>query len=109
MIFFGTSTYAALEALDLMEAAGTPMDAMRLRATPFSEEVHDFIERHDVVYVVEQNRDAQMRSILINELEIDPFKLVPILNFDGMPITAEAIVKQVERRQQPVSNGMAYN
>ncbi|HNV72265.1 MAG TPA: hypothetical protein PKO06_21335, partial [Candidatus Ozemobacteraceae bacterium] len=70
-------------------------DAMRLRATPFSDEVHDFIERHDVIYVIEQNRDAQMRSILINELEIDPFKLVPILNFDGMPITAEAIVKQV--------------
>ncbi len=109
MIFFGTSTYAALEALDLLEAAGTPMDAMRLRATPFSDEVHDFIERHDVIYVIEQNRDAQMRSILINELEIDPFKLVPILNFDGMPITAEAIVKQVERKQQRVSNGMAYN
>ena len=109
MIFFGTSTYAALEALDLLEAAGTPMDAMRLRATPFSEEVHDFIERHDVIYVIEQNRDAQMRSILINELEIDPFKLVPVLNFDGMPITAEAIVKQVERKQQHVSNGMAYN
>ncbi len=62
-----------------------------------------------MVYVIEQNRDAQMRSILINELEIDPFKLVPILNFDGMPITADHIVKQIERKQKPVSNGVAYN
>ena len=107
LIFFGTSTYAALEALDLLKEAGAPMDAMRLRAAPFAQEVHDFIESHEVVYVVEQNRDAQMRSILINELEIDPFKLVPVLNFDGMPITADHIVKQIERKQKPVSNGMA--
>ena len=109
LIFFGTSTYAALEALDLLNTAGTPMDAMRLRSAPFSQEVLDFIESHEVVYVIEQNRDAQMRSILINELEIDPFKLVPILNFDGMPITADHIVKQIERKQKPVSNGVAYN
>lgn len=109
MIFFGTSTYAALEALEQLEAAGTPMDAMRIRATPFSEAVRDFIERHDAVYVVEQNRDGQMRSILINELEIDPFKMIPVLNFDGMPITAETIVKQVDRKAHHVSNGMAYN
>ena len=109
MIFYGTSTYAALEALDLLEMQGSPMDAMRIRATPFSEEVRAFIESHDVVYVVEQNRDGQMRSILINELEVDPFKVVPILNFDGMPITAETIIKEVERKMLPVSNGMAYN
>jgi 2-oxoglutarate ferredoxin oxidoreductase subunit alpha len=58
--------------------------------------------------VVEQNRDAQMRSILVNELEIDPFKLVPVLNYDGMPITAEAITKQVSRTLQSASNGKAY-
>lgn len=109
MIFFGTSTYAALEALEQLEAAGTPMDAMRIRSTPFSDEVRDFIERHDAIYIVEQNRDGQMRAILINELEADPFKMIPILNFDGMPITAETIVKQVEKKMHHVSNGMAYN
>lgn len=108
MIFFGTSTYAALEALDQLEAAGVPMDAMRIRATPFSDEVRDFIGRHKTVYVIEQNRDAQMRSILVNELDIDPFKLIPVLNYDGMPITAEAITKQVSRTLHGSSNGQAH-
>ncbi len=108
MIFFGTSTYAALEAMEQLEAAGVPMDAMRIRATPFSDAVRDFIGRHKMVYVVEQNRDAQMRSILINELEINPFKLVPVLNYDGMPITAEAITKQISRSLHNASNGQTY-
>lgn len=108
MIFFGTSTYAALEAMEQLEAAGVPMDAMRIRATPFSDAVRDFIGRHKTVYVVEQNRDAQMRSILINELEIDPFKLIPVLNYDGMPITAEAITKQISRTLHIASNGQAH-
>lgn len=95
MIFFGTSTYAALEALEQLSADGLPLDALRLRATPFSDAVRDFIAQHDRVYVVEQNRDAQMRSLLINELEINPLRLVPVLNYDGFPITAEAIRKQV--------------
>lgn len=109
MIFFGTSTYAALEALDLLESEGVPMDAMRIRATPFQDEVRDFIERHSVVYVVEQNRDAQMRSILINELDISPNQLVAVLNYDGMPITADDISKQVHRAlQKNASNGQAH-
>ena len=108
MIFFGTSTYAALEAIEQLEAAGVPMDAMRIRATPFSNAVRDFIGRHKTVYIVEQNRDAQMRSILINELEIDPFKLIPVLNYDGMPITAEAITKQISRTLHNASNGQAH-
>lgn len=95
MIFFGTSTYAALEALEQLDADGLPLDALRLRSTPFSDVVRNFIDQHERVYVVEQNRDGQMRTLLINELEINPRKLVPVLNFDGMPITAEAIRKQV--------------
>lgn len=95
MIFFGTSTYAALEALDQLAADGLPLDAMRLRATPFNDTVRDFIAQHDRVYVVEQNRDAQLRTILINELDVNPLRLVPVLNYDGFPITAETIRKQV--------------
>ncbi|HNM24391.1 MAG TPA: 2-oxoacid:acceptor oxidoreductase subunit alpha [Saprospiraceae bacterium] len=95
MIFFGTSTYAALEALDQLEADGLPLDALRIKATPFNDTVRDFIAHHDRVYVVEQNRDAQMRSLLINELDVNPLRLVPVLNYDGFPITAETIRKQV--------------
>ncbi|MEQ1745004.1 MAG: 2-oxoacid:acceptor oxidoreductase subunit alpha [Saprospiraceae bacterium] len=95
LIFFGTSTYAALEAMDQLEAAGRKVDAMRLKAFPFDSEVLDFIERHERVYVIEQNRDAQMRSLLMIELGADPKKLVPVLNYDGFPITATGIVQQI--------------
>ncbi len=95
MIFFGTSTYSALEALDQLRADGLPLNALRIRATPFNDTVRDFIAHHDRVYVVEQNRDAQMRTLLINELDVNPLRLVPVLNYDGFPITAETIRKQV--------------
>jgi 2-oxoglutarate ferredoxin oxidoreductase subunit alpha len=95
MIFFGTTTYAALETMDLMAKDGLAMDAMRLRAFPFGEEVERFIEQHDQIFVIEQNRDAQMRTLLINELNVDPRKLVPVLNYDGMPITASRIRGQI--------------
>ncbi len=95
MVFFGTSTYAALEALDELRVLDIPMDAMRLRAFPFSEVVRDFLEQHERVYVVEQNRDAQMRSLLLIELGISPQKLIPVLQYDGFPITAAAIVSQI--------------
>ncbi len=95
LIFFGTSTYAALEAMDMLSDAEVEVDAMRLRACPFPESVSQFIESHDLLFVIEQNRDAQMRSILINELDIYPKKLISVLNYDGMPITADAIFQKV--------------
>lgn len=95
LIFFGTSTYAALEAVDELAAAGVKMDALRIKAFPFNNEVAEFIERHRRIFVVEQNRDAQMRTLLINELEINPKKLIRVLNYDGFPITAEGIRTQV--------------
>ncbi len=95
ILFFGTTTHSALEALDLLRSEGISLDAMRLRAFPFSEEVEKFIDAHEKVFVVEQNRDAQLRTLLVNELEINPKKLVKVLNFDGMPITADFIAKQI--------------
>ncbi len=97
MLFFGTSTYSALEALDELRAIGIDLDGLRLRAFPFSQAVHDFIEQHERVYVVEQNRDAQMRSLLMIELGISPQKLIPILQYDGFPITAATIVSQIAK------------
>ncbi|WP_367391618.1 2-oxoacid:acceptor oxidoreductase subunit alpha [Lewinella sp. LCG006] len=91
MIFFGTTTYAALETMDQLIEDGMPIDAMRLKAFPFGPEVEQFIEEHEKIFVIEQNRDGQMRKLLINELETHPRKLVPVLNYDGMPITAAKI------------------
>jgi 2-oxoglutarate ferredoxin oxidoreductase subunit alpha len=68
---------------------------MRLRAFPFSEAVSDFIEEHESVFVIEQNRDGQMRSMLVNELGIDPARLVPVRHYDGTPITARFIAAAI--------------
>lgn len=95
VIFFGTTTDSALEALDLLREDGIELDAMRLLSFPFSKQVEDFVQAHERIYVIEQNRDAQMRSLLINELEVDPAKLIRVLNFDGMPITAAYIQGEI--------------
>ena len=91
VIYFGSTSPSMHEALDVLFEAGIHLDAMRLRAFPFPRSVAAFIAEHDIVYVVEQNRDAQMRQLLVNELEIDPARLVRVLHFDGTPITARFI------------------
>ena len=72
------------------------MDAMRVRAFPFRDEIIDFIQDHDHVFVVEQNRDAQLRTLLMSEGAIDAAKLMPVLHYDGTPITARLIIKDIE-------------
>lgn len=96
MIFFGTSSYSAVEALELLSEEGVDMDGMRVRAFPFCKAFRDFVDAHERLFVVEQNRDAQFRSMMMIELGIDPAKLVSILNYDGMPITADYIYTQVK-------------
>jgi 2-oxoglutarate ferredoxin oxidoreductase subunit alpha len=95
MLFYGSTRYAAEEALDMMRDRKQPLDAMRLRAFPFAEEVENFIRTHSKIFVVEQNRDAQMRTLLINELGSDPRKLISVLNYDGLPVTADHIVNEI--------------
>lgn len=97
MLFFGTSAYAAEEARDLLLEQEIRLDAMRLKAFPFSQEVETFIRSHHTVFVVEQNRDAQLRSLLLMEMQLQPHKLVSVLNYDGMPITADTIAGQISR------------
>jgi 2-oxoglutarate ferredoxin oxidoreductase subunit alpha len=104
LIFFGTSTYSAEEAMDDMEASGTIFDAMRLKSFPFNSTVEDFIDSHEMVFIIEQNRDAQMRSLLINELNVNPQKMISVLNFDGMPITAQFITTRINKTLFPVIN-----
>jgi 2-oxoglutarate ferredoxin oxidoreductase subunit alpha len=96
VIYYGSTTPAMREALDVLEASGVNIDAMRLCAFPFPESVSQFVTEHDHVFVVEQNRDAQMRMMLINELETNPAKLVRVLHYDGTPITARFIVTAVK-------------
>jgi 2-oxoglutarate ferredoxin oxidoreductase subunit alpha len=88
------------EALDVFAAGGIHIDAMRLRAFPFPLSVENFIAEHDKVFVVEQNRDGQMQSLLVNELAIDPARLVKVLHYDGTPITARFITKFIEQNLQ---------
>ena len=95
VIYFGSTASAMHEALDALAAEQTPLDALRVRGFPFPDAVHDFIDEHERVFVVEQNRDAQFRALLINECGIDPAKLVAVLNYDGAPITGRFITSQI--------------
>ena len=102
-IYFGTTTDSAQEALDILRGQGHALDALRLRSFPFHESVLEFINTHQRIYVIEQNRDAQMRSLLITELNVDPAKLIAVLNYDGMPITADTITTQILNNLNPPS------
>ncbi|HEY8254651.1 MAG TPA: hypothetical protein VIG39_08425, partial [Rhizomicrobium sp.] len=98
LVFFGSSAPAAREALAALAETGIHLDRMRIRAFPFSEAVSDFINSYDQIFLVEQNRDAQMRSLLVNECGIDPARFISVLNYDGTPITARFIIKAISER-----------
>ncbi len=95
VIFFGTSTYAAEEAIEMLAEEGIHCDAMRPRGFPFGKAFCKFVDAHDRIFVVEQNRDAQFRSLMMIELGTEPSKLISVLNYDGMPITADNIYRQI--------------
>ncbi|HET7126944.1 MAG TPA: 2-oxoacid:acceptor oxidoreductase subunit alpha, partial [Lysobacter sp.] len=86
-IFFGSTSPAMAEAVAALREGGIALDTLRLRAFPFPESVREFIDAHETVFVVEQNRDGQMRNLLVNEFGIDPARLVAVLHYDGTPIT----------------------
>ena len=98
VIYYGSTAPAMEEALDALRDHGAVLDTLRLRAFPFHAEVAGFIARYEKVFVVEQNRDGQMRMLLINECDADPAKLVPILHYDGTPITARFIIREIAGR-----------
>ncbi len=91
VIYFGSTAPAMDEAIDMLKAEGAHLDMLRVRAFPLHEDVTSFIAAHDSVFVVEQNRDAQLRALIVNECGIDPARLVPVLHYDGTPITARFI------------------
>ena len=94
-LYFGSTAAAMSEALEALEDRGIHIDTMRIRAFPFHDDILDFVAGHERVFVVEQNRDAQLRTLLISEGDLDPARLVPILHYDGTPITARFIVKAI--------------
>jgi 2-oxoglutarate/2-oxoacid ferredoxin oxidoreductase subunit alpha len=98
VIYYGSTSPAMDEAIEGLAAAGHSLDTLRVRAFPFGDDVEGFVSAHDLVFVVEQNRDGQLRTLLINEGEIDPAKLVPVLHYDGSPITARIIMQSIESR-----------
>ncbi|TDH60532.1 2-oxoacid:acceptor oxidoreductase subunit alpha [Dankookia rubra] len=98
VIYYGSSSAAMKEALGQLEADGIHLDAMRIRAFPFHDDVLDFIARHDRVFIVEQNRDAQLRTLIMTEGNVDASRLIPILHYDGTPITARFIRAAVADR-----------
>ena len=100
VIYFGTSIFSAEEALDMLAAEGIELDAMRARAFPFSKAFVNFVDSHDRVFVIEQNRDAQFRSLMMIELGANASKLISVLNYDGMPITADNIYRQIKGHQR---------
>ncbi|MEQ1865054.1 MAG: 2-oxoacid:acceptor oxidoreductase subunit alpha [Micropepsaceae bacterium] len=97
-IYFGSTSAAMDEAMAKLEAQGIHIDTMRLRAFPFADEVIEFVNAHEQVFVIEQNRDAQMRMLLVNEGAIDPARFISILHYDGTPITARFITTEIEAR-----------
>jgi 2-oxoglutarate ferredoxin oxidoreductase subunit alpha len=99
-IYFGSTSVAMDEAIGALEQTGIHLDTLRLRAYPFTDEVIDFIRDHERVFLVEQNRDAQLRTMLLDTGRVDPARIVPVLHYDGTPITANFIASDIARRMQ---------
>jgi 2-oxoglutarate/2-oxoacid ferredoxin oxidoreductase subunit alpha len=101
IIYFGANAPAVREAMDGLEKQGVKVNAMRIKAFPFGKEVIEFCARHERIFVVEQNRDAQMRSLLMTEADVPGDKLIATLNFDGMPLTAAFVEGAVMKVLSP--------
>jgi 2-oxoglutarate ferredoxin oxidoreductase subunit alpha len=95
IISFGSCDGAVREARDRLMASGVGLNYLRVKAFPFNKDVQDFLDAHDRIYVVEQNRDAQLRSLLLLETQVHAEKLVATLTYDGLPIHAWDIVNAV--------------
>ena len=97
-IWFGSTGAAMAESLAALAQEGIHLDQMRIRAFPFADEVAEFIAEHDHVFIVEQNRDAQLKMLLVNECGIDPEKLIPVLHYDGNPITERFVTREIAEK-----------
>ena len=94
-IYYGSTSPAMHEALDALAAMGISINALRVRAFPFQDEIADFVAAHAKVFVIEQNRDAQLKTLLVNDAGINPANLISVLHYDGTPITARYITNEI--------------
>ena len=103
VLYFGSTTPAMHEALHALEEQGIHLDGLRVRAFPFGQEVLDFVAAHEQVFVIEQNRDAQLRTLLVSDCGLNPAKLTPVLHYDGTPITERFITRAVAEKLRAVN------
>jgi 2-oxoglutarate/2-oxoacid ferredoxin oxidoreductase subunit alpha len=101
IVSLGSCDGAIHEAIDVLEAEGVRVNYMRVRAFPFSEDVERFLAAHKTLFVVEQNRDAQFRSLLALETKVEKAKLLPLLHYSGLPISSSFIVEGVLAHVRP--------
>jgi len=94
-IYYGSTGPAMAEALDALSRQGIYVNALRLRSFPFQDEIFDFVQSHSKVFVIEQNRDAQLKTLLVNDAGINPASLISVLHYDGTPITARYITAEI--------------
>ena len=94
-IYYGSTSPAMHEALESLAEHNIFVNALRVRAFPFQEEINDFVQSHSKVFVIEQNRDAQLKTLLVNDAGINPASLISILHYDGTPITARFITQEI--------------
>ncbi len=111
-IYYGSTSPAMHEALAALAAQGIFVNALRVRAFPFQDEIADFVASHSKVFVIEQNRDAQMKTLLVNDAGINPASLISVLHYDGTPITARFITREIARiaaalNVRPIKRNMA--
>ena len=95
IVSLGSCHAAVLEAIDRLRDDGIVADYMRIKAFPFNSSVREFIDAHDAVFVVEQNRDAQLRSLLAIETGVPRDNMTPVLDYGGMPLTANVVVTAI--------------
>jgi len=94
-IYYGSTSPPMAEALDALARQGIYVNALRIRSFPFQDEIFDFVSSHSKVFVIEQNRDAQLKTLLVNDAGINPASLISVLHYDGTPITARYITGEI--------------
>jgi len=95
IISIGSCDGAVVEAREHLTGTGVGLNYLRVKAFPFTDQVQEFLDAHDRIYVVEQNRDAQLRSLLLLETRVNPEKLIPLLHYNGLPISAGGVIESI--------------
>jgi 2-oxoglutarate ferredoxin oxidoreductase subunit alpha len=109
IINYGSTTVALNDAMAQLSSNGIGVNHLRIRSFPFAKSIKDFINDHDFVFILEQNRDAQMKKLLVSEENLDVTKLISLLNYDGMPLTANFIVDNITESVNNNKNIKAAN